>query len=324
VYFDSAAKYEAQKDHKLSLSKYQNGNFINTEAHRFCFYSKPEFLRAGKLITRVGNIKEDNPIYRPDTLILAVHPYLTFRELRKRFTPLAKYLSQEIEQPVVIRVGSSYQEHIANIGKDKVDIAFIGPAGYIKLVEEYGKKPLLASIETNGTPFYYGKIVIRADSPIKNLLELAKGDVAFVDPNSTMGYLVPLYMFLETGGIKDVLRHSKFLGSHNNVALGVLTGDFDGGAVKEEVYEAYKKEGLKVLETTPPIPEHLFITRSNLSLNIIHRLRKALYKLKDNEYGRQIMKSIKPTITGMRRVENADYDSLRKIIKKLEKAGLIK
>jgi phosphonate transport system substrate-binding protein len=257
----------------------------------------------------------------PEPLILAVHPYLPYNELMERFTPLAEYLAGELGLPVVVKIGTDYREHIVNIGNGIVDIAYLGPAVYVEVVERFGTHPLLAVIETNGTPAFKGIIAVRFDNPISELSELRGKEIAFVDPNSTMGYVVPLYMFLQVMSREDVLRNSKFLNSHVNVALGVLTGDFSAGAVKEEVFYLFRDRGLVELESSPKIPEHLFIARKNLSQETIEAIRNALFELKESESGRLIMNNIKKDMTGMLPIEDSAYNGLREIFKFLEETG---
>ena len=62
-----------------------------------------------------------------EPLILAVHPYLPTTEIITRFTPLAEYLARVVGRPVTVRVGPSTGQHIEAVGRDSVDIAFIGP-----------------------------------------------------------------------------------------------------------------------------------------------------------------------------------------------------
>ncbi|MCK5091319.1 MAG: phosphate/phosphite/phosphonate ABC transporter substrate-binding protein, partial [Gammaproteobacteria bacterium] len=159
-------------------------------------------------------------------LILAVHPYLPENEIIDRFTPLANYLGKEVGKSIQVRVGLNYQDHNEHIGRDLVDIAFMGPASYVKMIGQYGGKPILARLEINGAPVFHGNIVIREDSAIQTLDELSGKSFAFGDPNSTMSYLVPLYMINKSGISLAQLKFHKFLGSHNNVAFGVLAGDY--------------------------------------------------------------------------------------------------
>ena len=124
-------------------------------------------------------------------LILAIHPYLPVPEIRRRFGPFASYLSHQLGREVNIRIGGNYEEHIEVIGKNQVDIAFLGPAGYVSVISRYGKKPLLARFEVNNNPYLYGVIATRKDSKLKTIAELKNRSFAFGDPESTMSHLVP-------------------------------------------------------------------------------------------------------------------------------------
>jgi len=251
-----------------------------------------------------------------NNLILAVHPYLPESEIIDRFTPLANYLGKEVGKTIQIRVGLDYQDHNEHIGHDLVDIAFMGPASYVKMVELYGGKPILARLEINGAPVFHGDIVVRENSTIQKLGDLKGKDFAFGDPNSTMSYLVPLYMLNKSGISLSQLKRHQFLGSHNNVALGVLSGDYDAGAVKNEVFLKYKTRGLRSLKSTPKLSEHLFITNSNMSPVLVVALQQAMYKLASLPQGKEILGSIKKHTTGLVPANNSDYDNLREILAK--------
>lgn len=265
-----------------------------------------------------------HPMQAPEAgpLILAVHPYLPHEELMQRFLPLARYLGNRIDRKILVRVGRDYEEHETHIGNNQVDIAFMGPASYVKMTECHGVKPLLARLEVKGKAVFRGAVVTRADSGIARLGAMKGRHFAFGDPLSTMSHLVPRYMLLQAGiGLQDLADY-KYLGSHSNVALGVLSGDFDAGAVKEEVYRKYESRGLRVMAWTPTLSEHLFVVRDTLPPATVQELRDALLALGDpeTEGGRWILGSIKSGVTGMARVQDSDYDNLRLILYTLQEA----
>ncbi|RKZ35278.1 MAG: phosphate/phosphite/phosphonate ABC transporter substrate-binding protein [Gammaproteobacteria bacterium] len=210
------------------------------------------------------------------SLILAVHPYLPYQEVTAKFAGLANYLARRLGYGVSIRVGKDYQEHIQFIGDDRVDLAFLGPASYVALTREHGQKPLLAKLAVRGRPFFQGKIIARKDAGIKTLADLRGRRFAFGDPVSTMSHLVPRFMLLENGIPLKALAGHEFLGSHDNVALGVLVGDFDAGAVKEEVFMKFEANGLVAIATTVRVSEHLFVARADLEPKLVEALRAAL------------------------------------------------
>lgn len=263
-----------------------------------------------------GDVRADEPI------VLAVHPYQPYETLIQKYTPLAKYLEPVVHRKVLVRVGKDYQDHLSHVGKDRVDIAVLGPASYVRMVADYGEKPLLARFEINGKPQFQGVIIARHDSGLEGLGSLKGRRFAFGDRESTMSHLVPRFMLGEAGiGVEDLADY-QFLGSHDNVALAVLAGAFDAGAVKEEVFAQYAPRGLRAIDLTPPLSEHVLITRSTLSADLITTIREALYSLSETPEGRTVLREIKKTMTGMVPVEDRDYDNLRRILRSLGDQGI--
>jgi len=251
-----------------------------------------------------GNVRAD------EKLELWVHPYLTAVELVKKFSPLATYLGEKTGQSVEVRISADYRSHMERVGEGRMDLAYLGPAPYVKIRQQYGAQTLLACLEVNGSPFFHGMIVTRQDSQIHTLHDLLGKKFAFGDPNSTMSHLVPQYMLGQAGVPLEKLAQHAFLGSHNDVALGVLGGYYDAGGVKAGVYDKYKDRGLRMLAKSPPIAEHLFVANNKLSEKTVHVIRRALLNLKDET----ILKAIKPTVTGMTDVQDEDYETLRAIL----------
>jgi phosphonate transport system substrate-binding protein len=154
------------------------------------------------------------------------------------------------------------------------------------------------------------------------LSDLEGKSFAFGDPDSTMSHLVPRYMLIEAGIVVEELAHYEFLRSHHNVVLGVLVGDFQAGAVKEEVFYEYEGRGLKALAWTPEIAEHLFVASKKLPAKTVGSLREAMLALKDEPGGRDVMSSIKQGVTAFVPAQDADYDNLRNILHTLEEHGV--
>jgi phosphonate transport system substrate-binding protein len=253
-------------------------------------------------------------VHANDYLTLWVHPYLLATELINKFSPLAAYLSKKIGHPVEVKISKSYQSHIKKVGEDQIGLAYMGPASYVKMTHSYGKKTVLAGLEVNGKPFFHGMIITLQNSAITTLQDLQGKRFAFGDPNSTMGHLVPRYMLWKTGIDLENLDKYEFLGSHNNVALGVLGGYYDAGGVKEGVFYKYRKRGLKMLAKSPPLAEHLFVASNKLPEATISTLRQSLVNLRD----KTILSAIKKSVTGMVVVKDADYDPLRTIIQQFD------
>jgi len=254
-----------------------------------------------------------------EPLILGVHPFLPATSLLPKFEPLAAHISRSLGHPVHVEISRDYEDHIRRVGTGEVDIAYMGPASYVKLVETYGESNLLARLEIRGSPAFHGVIFVRDESPIRTLEELKDKRFAFGSPSSTMGTLVPRHVLKQAGvGMEDLGGFSS-LGNHDNIALGVLVGDFDAGAVKEETFTKFQPRGLRSLAVTLPISEHLFVAATNLSADRVTKVRTILLRTGEDEEGLAVLRSIKETVSGLVPVEDSDYDNLRRILSEVEK-----
>ncbi len=265
----------------------------------------------------------NSPSRAQDVLTLGVHPLHSVSIIQEKFSPLAEYLSRELGQKVQLRIGTSYQEHIDAVGRDQLDIAYMGPVGYVQMRALYGPKKLIAVQEVDGKPTSMGIIFTRRECPCESLDELKTGEFAFVDSHSTMGFMLPAYVLLRENPEIITAQRYRFLKTHEDVALGVLAGDFIAGSVKEDVFHTYREKGLKKLAETPPVAEHLFVASSHLSARISAEIQAAFLKLNDSERGLEIMRAIKPTISGFAAVDDSAYDSLRTILENLKQQGLM-
>jgi phosphonate transport system substrate-binding protein len=241
------------------------------------------------------------------------------------FTPLVDFLSQRIGQPIEIRIGESYESHINAIIKGQLDLAYIGPALFVQLKDKHVVPYLLARLEVKGRSTFSGVIFTREGSDIKALNDLKGHHFAFGSSSSTMSHLVPRQMLFEAGIDVDDFASYSFFSSHDNVALAVLAGDADAGAVKEAVYEKYQSKGLAAIATTPEISEHLFIAPANSDPAKVRLLRQQLLSLSQNRLETtKVLRPIKNTATALVEVEDGDYKKLREIVASLRSRGVVK
>ena len=257
--------------------------------------------------------------FSSEQLILGIHPYKSPSVLVNKYQPLAKYLSKKLSIPVEIKISKDYESHINSIGNNEFDIAYVGPASYVKLTEKFGKKPILARQTIKGKASFKGAIIVGKDCKAKGLAGLQQKRFAFGDVASTMSHLVPRYMLIKAGiSIKDLKQH-RFYGSHDNVALAVLSGDADAGAVKEAVYYKYKARGLQVLKFTPDISEHLFVATDKMKKELVKDIQHVFLNMNvNNKLEKKILNGIKPGMDGFISAKDSDYDNLRVILKTIK------
>jgi phosphonate transport system substrate-binding protein len=255
-------------------------------------------------------------------LILGVHPFKPPSQLVEAFMPLARYLGEKLGEKVSVRIARDYQAHIDATGRDELDFAYFGPVPYVKLRDAYGPRPLLARQQIGRSPVFHGKIIVQKDSAIRALTDLKGKRFAFGEPHSTMSHLVPRYMLWQAGITVDRLASHKFVGDHVNVALGVLAGDHDAGAVKEDVFYQHESRGLRALATSEPLSDHLFVASNRLPEARLRRLREALLQLDRDPQGVAVLNSLTRGVTALVPVQDSDYDSLRRVLRKLRELGV--
>lgn len=247
-------------------------------------------------------------------LSFGVHPYLDAGELRRRFAPLATYLSARMNRPVHLMIALDYERHIQAVGGDQLDIAFLGPASYVETTERFGNKPILARIEAAGKPTFHGDIVTAANGSIARIEDLVGKRFAFGDPNSTMSTRIPRVMLHQAGiSLTDLASYRHYHG-HSNVALAVLSGDADAGAVKHEILRRFENRGLRSIAKTPEISEHLFVARTTLPKADLERLRSAMLSITSPATVAEVLYPIKSSATALVPANDGDYERLRRIL----------
>jgi len=279
--------------------------------------------RSGSIGAIVGIILAvaARPIAASEELVFGIHPYMPAENLITAFSPLTGFLSAVVGRPVRMEIAKDYLAHIEAVGNDQRDIAYLGPVPYVRVVDGHGAKPILAQLEVNGKTTFRGAIVVRRDSTVTGLADLAGKRFAFGDKGSTMSHLVPWFMLNSAGAPKRSLAGFEHLPNHEAVGLAVLSGMFDAGAVKESVFRKQEQRGLRVLTWTAPIANHVLVTRSDLPEADQQKLRTALSRLHDTAQGITVLRAIKPSVTALVPAADGDFDHLRAILASLEGRG---
>jgi phosphonate transport system substrate-binding protein len=163
-----------------------------------------------------------------------------------RYDKFQALLSQYLGMPVKLFPAADYAGVMQGIAAGQLEAAEFGASGFAgawldcKCIE-----PVVVPTEKDGSTYYYSVMVVRADSGIKSLEDMKGHSLAWADPNSTSGYLIPSAT-LKTKGIKldDGAYFSKtgFSGGHEQGVVAVLNKQYDG-AVTWTSGQGEKSEG---------------------------------------------------------------------------------
>jgi len=257
----------------------------------------------GELIKELGAMKLQ---------LFGVTPLENARIMVEKFNPLVKHINSELNRDFHVKVGSSYEETVDDLGKGVTQLAYLTPTLYLEAHEKYGVLPLVVQLE-KGEPYYRSVIVTAEGSGIDSVADLRGKKFAFGSSKSTGSFVMPLKMLSDNGVTLDDLEGYDYLGSHDKVARAVLEGVYPGGGLMESVAEKYISQGLKILDTSDNIPQFPICVSPALDKKQVESYRILFTSVKDPGVLEPIGK-----ITGFTEIYDKDYNVIREMLKKLK------
>lgn len=231
-------------------------------------------------------------------------------EMIKRMTPLAGYLAKETGYIVRFRPAPNLLAAVKDLGDNTVQVAYLTPMAYITAREQFQAIPLVTPL-TRGKSTFNLLVVVQRDSPHKKLTDLIGKRFAFGDPKA---YLQPAVL-LDAGVRREDFSEVAYLKHYDNIAKAILKGDFDGGIMKDTVYEKFAAQGLRVVYTSPPLSSYVFAVNSKLDIQIQQKLKRALLKLNHTSpEERAVLNSLDHGYDGFQVATDQDYDRERALI----------
>jgi phosphate/phosphite/phosphonate ABC transporter binding protein len=263
--------------------------------------------------------KSDEQHYNPRTLnaspiIISLLPVERAGAMYERFVPLKYYLENVLKRPITITVAKDYEDAIYEIGSGKVHMAFLDPAVYCEVRARYRNKvvPLIRTIGKDGATSR-SVLVVKDKGGIDKAADVKGKRLALGSKQSSFSYLIPLSMLNDVSLRVNDFAGVDFLEKEDRVALSVLIGDHDVGALSEAVAAKYIKDGLKIIKRSEAIPSFVLCASDTLSHEIQREVIRRLSELQDAA----ILSSIDKDIAGFAQAEDRDFDVIRMMIKNL-------
>lgn len=145
---------------------------------------------------------------------------------------LQEDLTELLGVPVELFPAPDYAGVMQGLLADQLDYAQLGASSYagIYLQDPDAVEPIFVAAEADGSTGYFAVMYSRADSGITSFEEMEGRSLAFADPNSTSGYLVPLAEMTRQGiDIETYFSETGFGGGHEQAVVAVLQGQYDAG-----------------------------------------------------------------------------------------------
>lgn len=230
-------------------------------------------------------------------IVIGLIPEMDIFVQKKRYEPIALYLSQKTGAVVELKILSRYGNILDNFQIEGLDGAFFGSFTGALAIKRMGVEPLARPEYEGGASTYYGLVFARKDRDIKTARDMKGKVFVFVDKATTAGWLLPLYFF-RTQGIKDYrtwFKETYFSGTHEDAIQDVLDGKADLGAAKDLVFYRLAKENpriteeLEILATSPKVPANTLAVRHDLDPALKSLITSSLLSMDQNEEGRRAL-----------------------------------
>jgi phosphonate transport system substrate-binding protein len=231
--------------------------------------------------------------------------------MHERLTPLVEYLEATLGRSVSLTLSPNMSEAIDALSNGNVDLAYFTPVAYLR-AKEKSNVMLMAKVVSNKQAYFRLEIVVREDSPIKNVGDLVGKKFAFGDPAAKLQQAV----VVNAGLPLQRLGSHAFLGHYDNIVRGVLVRDYDAGIVTDSKARKWEKNGLRVIYRSPMLPPYNIAASRKLDHALFLKLQKALFGLDRNKpEDRRVLDALGEDFDGFTRTNDKEYDIVRKLTK---------
>jgi phosphonate transport system substrate-binding protein len=257
---------------------------------------------------------------KPGVLTVGFIPAEDSRAMVRQSQPILDIVEKHTGMKVEAFVGSDYNATIEALRAGHVDVALLGPFSYVLAttvapVEAFAVTVIARTMQ----PSYKSIIIAAKDSPINSLADIKGHTFAFVDPGSTSGFMVPSAAFIKLGITPEKdFKQVMYSGGHDATIVAVGSGKVEAGSVADRIYERGCAKGLadcnklKIVWTSPAIPNDPLLYRKNLPEETKKKIREAFASVKNLAFGEM------GTVARFDPATDKDYDPIREIASALK------
>jgi len=232
------------------------------------------------------NVEEEKQA--PFVLRVGFPPAENAEAILRKNEALMSYLQKQAGiKKIEFSVSPSYTATIEDLQNHKLDLVNVGSLTYVLAKNVSNIKPLVCAL-VNGRSDNNAWIIVRQDSDIHSISDLAGRRFAFGDVASTSGHLIPHQALLDAG----IDPHKDFdtliyTGAHDKTVFAVLRGKVDAGAINARLYPEMIKRGqfndsdVRVIWKSQPFVDFPWAIRADLDSKLIDVIQHAFTSLDD-------------------------------------------
>ncbi len=243
----------------------------------------------------------------------------TPRVMYLKYQPLANYLESATGEPWDLVLVDSYEKAVEDLCAGKLTMANLGPYTYARAHAACQVIPVV-KLNTHGKPTYHGLIMVRVDSKLQHLEELAGKKFGFGEPMSTASSLVARGMLEDAGLRVGVNLSCRYYAQNEQAARAVLLREVDACAVRDIVGEKFvARQALRVLARSDQIPNFVLGLAPGTPPALREQLVRVLAVLPgQNRWVAAAMKDWEEELSeGFVPVSDEEYDPIRKLARRV-------
>ncbi|MFZ6751298.1 phosphate/phosphite/phosphonate ABC transporter substrate-binding protein [Undibacterium sp. Ren11W] len=232
------------------------------------------------------------------TYSIAVVPQYNVALLHAEWQPLLERIARDTGVTLELILQSSFPKFEHALLKGEPDFAYANPYHAVMAKNAQGYLPLLRDSKS-----LTGILLVRNDSPYKNLADLNGKDLGFPAPNA-FGASLYLRALLKK---KDIKFEPKILNSHGNVFRSILNGSVAAGGAVNSTYNDEKPEirdQLRIIFQTPGSASHPLLVHPRVPEKVRMEIKNAILELQKDAAGLALLKDVR-----LSQPLSADYKS---------------
>lgn len=264
------------------------------------------------------------PVYQRVPGALMVGLTTPSADPRPQADAFAAFVQEATGEPTRAALFPDYDSLAAALAKGELDIAFLSPLAYVRAADA-GKVEALLRAVRGGRDTYRAVLFTRADKRLAGLSALKRSSglkVAWVDPSSAAGHIVPKALLVENGiDPAGLFVQQDFAGSHDAVCRAVADRRSDIGATfvddpaTSEVTGCRAALGdrvseLSIVVQSEEIPNDVLAVRPAFPEDLKGRLLVGATALTTNDAGKKTLGTAF-SCDGFSQVKRDDYDAVR-------------
>jgi phosphonate transport system substrate-binding protein len=196
-------------------------------------------------------------------------------------------LSERLDRPVSYVMHSDVDEQMRALSGGELHVTAFATGEVPAAVNEAGFVPTACFADKDDNYSYSMKIIVPADSDIKDLADIKGKRMKFVRPRSNSGCTAAVVLLMKEHGLQPERDYSwGFSYGHENSIKGVADKQFEAAAVASDILDrmiasgAIEKNAIRVIYESEPFPPGVIGYAYNLTPELREGIRETLLGFK--------------------------------------------